>query len=388
MRRRIRECGAGRLLHDVAELPGQEQFALAAHDARLDEHDVATHGRVIHAGRHADLVLAGHPLGMHLRPPDEFGHGLGADSHFLRHAVRDLSSHLAAELADLALELANTSLAGVARDDLAQGVVGERQLTATQTVLGQLPGNEIPFGDLELLALGVAREVDRLQSIKQRSGDALQEVRGCDEQHFREVERHAEIVVRERVVLRRIEHFEQRGGRVALERNAQLIDFVEQENRVLRACLLHPLDDAARHRADVGAPVAANIGLVPGATQRNAYVRPAHRTRDGLGDRGLADARRSDKQQGRRARGAVVLVPGGFFFRLLLLPQLPDREELEHLVLHVLQAVVILLEDLCGLFQIERLFGALVPGQLGDGLKVRADDLRFHRFAPRALQPR
>src|SRR5207247_11008865 len=106
-------------------------------------------------------------------------------------AVRDLSSHLAAELADLALELANTSLAGVARDDLAQGVVGERQLTATQTVLGQLPGNEIPFGDLELLALGVAREVDRLQPIKQRSGDALR-----SEEHTSELQSRVDLVCR------------------------------------------------------------------------------------------------------------------------------------------------------------------------------------------------
>ena len=49
---------------------------------------------------------------------------------------------------------------------------------------------------------------------------------------------------------------------------------------------------------------------------------------------------------------------------------------------------MILLEDLCRLFQIERLFGALVPRQLGDGLEVGANDLRLHRFAPGALQPR
>ena len=70
------------------------------------------------------------------------------------------------------------------------------------------------------------------------------------------------------------------------------------------------------------------------------------------------------------------------------MPQLAHREELEHLILHILQAIVILFENLRGLFQIERLFGALVPRQLGDGLEVGADDLRLHRFPAGALQPR
>ena len=65
-----------------------------------------------------------------------------------------------------------------------------------------------------------------------------------------------------RVVLRRIEHLEQRARRVALERHAELVDFVEQEDRVLRARLLHSLDDAPGHRADVRAAVSADVGLV------------------------------------------------------------------------------------------------------------------------------
>src|SRR5438093_1974635 len=382
----VRQRRTGGLLHDVAQLTGQDQLALAAHDAGFDEHDVAADGRVIHPCRHADLIRAGHPLGMHLRPPDEIGDVLRSDGHLLSRPVRDLASDLAAELPDFALELADTRLASVAGDDLAQRAIGERQLTRAQTILSQLAGNEVPLGDLELLALGVAGEVDGLQPIEQRSGDALQEVRGRNEQDLGEVERDPQVVISERVVLRRVQHLQQRRGRISLEGNAQLVDFVEEEDRVLGARLLHPLEDAAGHRPDIGAPVAANVGLVPGAAERNPDVRPAHRPRDGFGDRGLPDARRSHEQQGRRARGAIIFVPRGLLLRLLL-PQLADREELEHLVLHILEAVVIFLEDLRGLLQVERLFGALVPRQLGDGLEVGANDLRLHRFPPGALQP-
>ena len=58
-----------------------------------------------------------------------------------------------------------------------------------------------------------------------------------------------------------------------------------------------------------------------------------------------------------------------------LMLQLPDREELQHPVLHVVQAVVVLVEDLLGAVEIDLVVGALAPRQLGDPLKVGADDL-------------
>src|SRR6058998_636050 len=122
---------------------GDIMFALAAHHARLDEHDVAADRRVIHPRGDAHLVLSSHPLGMHLRPPDEIGDLLRPHDDALSHAVGDLACDLAAELADLALELAHSRLAGVARDDLDQRGIRERELMADQAVLAQLPGHEI-----------------------------------------------------------------------------------------------------------------------------------------------------------------------------------------------------------------------------------------------------
>src|SRR5206468_9237637 len=111
-----------------------------------------------------------------------------------------------------------------------------------------------------------------------------------------------------RIVLGRIEHLEQRRRRIALERDAQLVDLVEQEDGVLRARLLHPLDDAPRHRAHVGAPVAADVRLVTGAAERNPHIGPAHRTGDRLRDRRLPDAGWADEQQDRPLLLLVVLV--------------------------------------------------------------------------------
>ena len=45
-------------------------------DRRLDEHDVAAHRRVVHAGGDADLVLLADLLRVHLRPAEQVIHHL------------------------------------------------------------------------------------------------------------------------------------------------------------------------------------------------------------------------------------------------------------------------------------------------------------------------
>ena len=76
-----------------------------------------------------------------------------------------------------------------------------------------------------------------------------------------------EVVVLEREVLLGVEHLEQRRGGVAPEVHAHLVDLVHHEDRVARAGLADRLDDAAGQRADVGAPVTADLGLVAHAAE-------------------------------------------------------------------------------------------------------------------------
>ena len=84
-------------------------------------------------------------------------------------------------------------------------------------------------------SIGVA--VERISSMRSSSGAGIvsADVRRGDEQHLREVEVDLEVVVAERVVLRRVEHLEQGGRRVAPPVAADLVDLVEHDHRVLRA---------------------------------------------------------------------------------------------------------------------------------------------------------
>ncbi len=183
-------------------------------------------------------------------------------------------------------------------------------------------GQQVVPGDGDLLVLGVAVQRDQLHPVQQRAGDGVHHVGGGQEQHVGQVEVDLQVVVAEGVVLRRVEHLQQGGGRVAGVAGGQLVDLVEQHDRVHRAGLAHRPDDPAGQRADVGAPVAADLGLVADAAERDpdelAARAPARRTRRGWSCRpregrpGRAPRRSRDRRPRcrLRARRAGCAPPG------------------------------------------------------------------------------
>ena len=110
---------------------------------------------------------------------------------------------------------------------------------------------------------------------------------------------HIQVVVPEGGVLFGIQSFEQRRSRIAAEVASDLVDFVEHEDRIFGLGPANALDDLSRQRADVSAPMAANLGLVVHAAQRDADELASQRARDRLAQRGLAHARRSDEAEDR-----------------------------------------------------------------------------------------
>ena len=113
----------------------------------------------------------------------------------------------------------------------------------------QLAGQQVALGDEHLLLVGVAVEADELHPVEQRRRDRVGDVGRGDEHDVAQVELDLQVVVAERVVLRRVEHLEQRrGGVAAPPAGAELVDLVEQDDRVHRPGLHDRPDDAARLR--------------------------------------------------------------------------------------------------------------------------------------------
>ena len=195
---------------------------------------------------------------------------------------------------------------------------------------------------------------------------------------MRQVELHVQVVVLERMVLRRIEHLEQRRRGIAAPVRPELVDLVEQDHGVHGAGVLQCPDEPAGQGADVRATVAADLGLVTDAAQRHTDELPARGTGDRLADRRLARAGRTDEGQD-GPRPAVVR-------EATLGAQLPHGQVLGDPLLHVVEAGMLGVQDLARVLGIEQLLGALRPGHREQPVQVSPNDRRLGVRLPHAFQ--
>src|ERR1700688_4576087 len=105
--------------------------------------------------------------------------------------------------------------------------------------------------------------------------------------------------------------------------------------------------------------MAANLGLVADAADREAYALAAHRARDRLSERRLSDARRTDEAQNRAGH---------------LFLELADREILDDPVFHFVEIVVIGVEGLPRLRDLDRVGRSVLPRQLHEPIEVRPNN--------------
>ena len=159
-------------------------------------------------------------LGMHFGPTEKLTHLLRSDATIHHFTRGDLARQLACDGSHLALELPHTALARVHGDHCMERriVEGRLRFMRRKARLFELPRDDVPLSDLELLALGVTREVHDFHPVEQRWRYGVRDVRGGDEQHLAEVEGDIQVMVRKLAVLRRIQDFEQSAGRIAVER--------------------------------------------------------------------------------------------------------------------------------------------------------------------------
>ena len=266
---------------------------------------------------------------------------------------------LSANRPDRLLQLAHARLARVVADDVPHRILGKLDLLRRDPVLLDLARNQVAVGDMHLLLFAVALQGNHLHAVHQRRRHRVQHVRRADEQHLRQIERHVEVVVAEGVVLLRIQRLQQRRSRIAAEVPAQLVHLVEHDHRVVGFRPADALDDLAGQRADVSSPMAANLRLVVHAAQRDALELAAQRARNRPAQAGFAHARRPDEAQNRPLHVRL---------------QFQNAQVVENAVLHLLQFVVILVQNLLGLANVDLRARALGPRQHRQPLDVVAGE--------------
>src|SRR5207302_2990221 len=111
---------------------------------------------------------------------------------------------------------------------------------------------------------------------------------------------------------------------------AELVDFVEHHDAIARSGLAQVLNDIARQRTDISAPMTADLGLVVHAAQAHAHELAPGRPGDALAERGLANAGRTDEAKDRALARRI---------------ELAHREVLEDAPLDLVEPVMVVIED-------------------------------------------
>ena len=82
---------------------------------------------------------------------------------------------------------------------------------------------------------------------------------------FGQIERQVQIVIRKGVILLGVQGFQQGRRRIPAKVGAQLVDLIHHKDWIVGAACFEALDDTTGHGADVGSPMAPNLGFVADA---------------------------------------------------------------------------------------------------------------------------
>ena len=318
------------LLHDIAQVSGQFEFTLPFTQARLDEQDISTdigpgqsHCHPGHIGGLVDLVgvprLTKDPL-----------HILSGDGALDPALDRIFLGHRPHQGGQLTVEFPYPTLAGVLFDDHPQYIGTDLQRNLSQAMHLLLLGHEVTDGDLLLLLYGIAAEFDDLQAVPEGRLNALYIIGRSDEQDLAQVIFQLQIIVIERMVLLRIQHFQQGGRRIAAMIPTDLVDLIQDHDRIGGLHLSDRLQDATGHRTDVGLAMTADLTFIMQTAQTDAGILATDRIGDASTQRGFTDAGRSDKTEDRTLHITLQLQYREIFQDPFLDPVHPIMIDIQH----------------------------------------------------------
>src|SRR5208337_5357548 len=229
-------------------MAGHGELLATTHAAGFDEDDVTANGGPDKTDRNPRFLnaLFDFLFGAILRDAEELAHNLWSHNHFLGLAFSQATRLLANQSSDFPLQVAHARFPRIAVNDLLQPRFGEFELLAfLDPVFCCLLGDQVLARNVNLLFAGVAGELDDLHAIEEWPWNGIHPVGRGDEDDLRQIERHIEIVIAERGVLFRVEHFHECRGRITTEVTAQFVYFVEHADGVVGFSAFEALNNLA-----------------------------------------------------------------------------------------------------------------------------------------------
>ena len=166
-------------------------------------------------------------------------------------------------------------------------------------------------------------------------------------------------MVQKFAVLLRIQHFQQRRGRVALVGSTHLVYFIQHDHRVGNIHVLECLDQFARHGTNVSASMALDLRLVPHTAQAEAVKLAPQGIGDRATDTGLTDPGWTHQQQYRAVDTAL---------------EVAHCKKFNNSLFDVLKPVMVVVKLLPGVGQIKIVIGKDTPGDGTDPVEIVPGD--------------
>src|SRR5438093_4286301 len=366
------ERGLHRFLHHFADVSGERDISFAGITCRFDVQYFAASRRVRQTGNDSRFTGLELCFAHVFRRTEHLRHQFRRDRCMLDFSARNLRRNAPAHSCDLALQFAHAGFVCVIVNHAAERFLLPFTLLGFESVFLQLPLHEVSLCDLEFLALGVTGYGNHFNPIAQRFGHAFDVVRRTDEDYLRQIKRHVEVTIDKRVVLPRIEHFQQRAGRVAAKIRANLVDLIKHENRVPRTCAPQFLNDSTWHRPDVRAAMTTDLRFIAHTAETDPHKFAAQRIGNRLAKAGFAHTWRPEETEDRAVPLRIKFAHSQIF---------------DQPFLYFFQIVMVAIEDLLGLFEIKVVFAQLIPWKIGNDLDVTDNHREFRTGGWNEIEP-
>ena len=355
----------GRFLHYISEITGQFQLTASVHNINFHFKRFAANAGPGKTGNQANLIGTSNTVGQEFPNPQEAFQIGSRNGDSLRNFLRnDLYCSLPANLAKRTLQITDTGFPRIAGNDLANGFICDPQLRLFQSMLYKLLGYQMIFCNHQLLFIRIGIEFNDFHSVQQRSGNGIQRVGCCYEQHIGQIIRNFQIVVTVSVILLAIQYFQKSGTGISTIVRTHFVDLIQKEERVAATCLDHGIHDPSRHCAHISLPMTADIRLVMNTTQRNACHFPVQTSCNRIRNGSFAHAGRSHQADNL----------GGH-----LRSKLANRDNLQNTLLHLFKTKMIMIQYFSGCLNIHSFFGCFVPGQFQNNIQIIAQNSTLRR---------
>ncbi|OQC02803.1 MAG: hypothetical protein BWX80_03015 [Candidatus Hydrogenedentes bacterium ADurb.Bin101] len=353
------DVGKGRrrgFLHDLAQLSGEHQSALARHKARFHAEGFSACLRPCQADgdpRFRFRFRGDFRIGRRSEQLDNPGRVQGAKARLV--PVHNLPRRLAAQARDGAFQFANARLARIPLYQRVEPVVGECHIPGLQSGRGDLPRNKKKPRDLRLFLVRIAGQAHHFHAVLKRKGNVVFTVGGGNEKDFRQVKAYFEVVVAEMLVLFRVQRLEQGRGGIAPKIHVHLVHFIQHEQGVFHPRILDGLDQASGHGTHISAPVSAYLRFVADAAKRNTHKNTPHGAGDGLAQRCFADTGRPDQAE----NGTLAL-----------LVEFTHGQKFQDALLDFFEAEMVRVKHFTCLVEVDGVAGAFRPGHVAQPFQV------------------